>query len=460
MSGLFAVPALVAVALGDWRLAAGMATSLAVCLLGGFALKCLRSAGVIQRNEALVLTAFAFLVGTLLIAGPVWYIGIAPIDALFEAVSAITTTGLSTLASVEAHGEAFLVARAWVQWYSGLGIVVLAFAFVLDPATVFRAVPAQSAEEDDLAASTRTRARDSLRIYVLLTLAAVAALFALTGDLRAAGLYALTAVSTAGFSPADAGFAGLGGWGAQFVALIFAFGGAIAFSLYRRVWRVGPMAVLRDETVMLMVLLILLGTGLLVLAGWLAGERPLAEVVRSAPLIALSAQTTTGFSPTDLSQLDPASQLVTIVAMWVGGDGGSTAGGVKVLRLLLVVRLLQVLMLRTATTPRTVVHPRAEGEVIAAHTLQTSLAIIGLYLTVPLVAWFLFVIAGHAPMPALFEVVSAVGTVGLSAGVTAPGLETWLKGVLCAVMLLGRLEIVALLVLLYPRTWIGPRPQT
>jgi trk system potassium uptake protein TrkH len=461
MSGLFAMPLAVALVLADWRMAQGLAAALAICVLGGLALRQLKTVGVIQRNEALVLTALSFLVGSALLAGALWWIGFAADDAAFEAISAITTTGLSTLDSVERWGEAFVFARAWVQWYSGLGIVVLAFAFVLDPATVFRSVPAQDADEEDLAESTRQRARHSLIFYALLTLLTMAALFAVTGgDARGALLHALTAVSTAGFVPNDEGFTAIGGWWVQFVALVGALGGAVAFSLYTRVWRNGPIAILRDETVRLLLLLILLGTGLLILAGWLSQERPLMEVVRTAPLLILSAQTTTGFTPTPIQDLDPASQLVTVVAMWIGGDGGSTAGGVKILRVLLALRLMQVLFLRTSTPPHAVVHARAEGRMIAAETLQTSLAIITLFLAVPLVGWFLFLLAGYPPIESLFEVVSATGTVGLSAGISAPELEAWLKGVLCAAMLLGRLEIVAILVLFYPRTWIGPKPQT
>jgi trk system potassium uptake protein TrkH len=71
-----------------------------------------------------------------------------------------------------------------------------------------------------------------------------------------------------------------------------------------------------------------------------------------------------------------------------------------------------------------------------------------------------FVGHGHAPLDALFEVVSATGTVGLSTGITAPDLQPLLKGVLCLDMLLGRLEIIALLVLLYPRTWFGHRAES
>ena len=79
------------------------------------------------------------------------------------------------------------------------------------------------------------------------------------------------------------------------------------------------------------------------------------------------------------------------------------------------------------------------------------------FLGVAALSWAAFLLGGYDPIDSLFEVVSAVGTVGLSTGITAPELPALLKGVLCADMLLGRLEIMAWLVMLYPRTWIGRR---
>ena len=76
-----------------------------------------------------------------------------------------------------------------------------------------------------------------------------------------------------------------------------------------------------------------------------------------------------------------------------------------------------------------------------------------------LLSWLPFLVLGHAPMASLFEVVSAVGTVGLSAGVTGPDLHPLLKGILCIDMLMGRLEIIAWLVMLYPGTWFGRRME-
>ena len=81
----------------------------------------------------------------------------------------------------------------------------------------------------------------------------------------------------------------------------------------------------------------------------------------------------------------------------------------------------------------------------------------GLFAAVIALSWLAFVAAGHDPLNSLFDVVSATGTVGLSAGVAGPELSPWLKGVLCLDMLLGRLEMLALLAVVYPWTWIGKR---
>jgi trk system potassium uptake protein TrkH len=103
---------------------------------------------------------------------------------------------------------------------------------------------------------------------------------------------------------------------------------------------------------------------------------------------------------------------------------------------------------------------RVSGRRLEAGEVQTALAIVMLYLLVALASWFAFVVGGHAPLDSLFEVVSALGTVGLSAGVATPELGVVLKLVLCADMIMGRLEIVAFLILFWPRSWIGRRTGT
>jgi trk system potassium uptake protein TrkH len=190
---------------------------------------------------------------------------------------------------------------------------------------------------------------------------------------------------------------------------------------------------------------------------WGISGMPWPTVVHHAPLLAFSAQSTAGFSTLDLSKLDATAKSALILAMVVGGGVGSTGGGFKILRLLIVVQLLRMAMVRMSVTKHTVLQPRLAGQRLVEAEIQDAFLIIMLFITVIVISWLPFIFMGYDPLDALFEVVSATGTVGLSAGVVGAELPGILKGVLCADMLMGRLEIMAWLVLFGPKTWIGRR---
>ena len=129
------------------------------------------------------------------------------------------------------------------------------------------------------------------------------------------------------------------------------------------------------------------------------------------------------------------------------------------MRLLILLRLLQMMMNRLAMPPHAVADPCLAGHRLDTDDLLQAMQLILLFVGVVALSWLPFLLLGYDPLDALFEVVSASGTVGLSTGITRPQLEPVLKGVLCFDMLAGRLEIVALLVTLYPRNWIGRREK-
>ena len=107
-----------------------------------------------------------------------------------------------------------------------------------------------------------------------------------------------------------------------------------------------------------------------------------------------------------------------------------------------------------------VAEPRLAGRRLEGDEIEKALILLALFVAVVLISWVPFVATGLDPLDALFEVVSASGTVGLSTGVTSLSLPAGLKGVLCLDMLFGRLEVVALLVVLYPPTWFGNRKDS
>jgi len=174
-------------------------------------------------------------------------------------------------------------------------------------------------------------------------------------------------------------------------------------------------------------------------------------------LNAFSAQTTAGFSTLDISQINAGAKLTLIFSMFLGGAAGSTAGGIKILRLLILVQLLYIFLQRASMPKQAVAEASLGRRRLETDEIQNALSIVFVFLASIGISWLVFVGMGHNPLDSLFEVVSAIGTVGLSTGISAPELHPILKGVLCADMLLGRLEIIAWLVLFYPRTWIGRR---
>lgn len=428
-------------------------------LLGGLLAR-LPAPAHIQANEALTVTALTFLLAALLMSWPMLDTGIAYIDALFEAVSGVTTTGLSTLGSLDGRSDTFLFARAWMQWYGGLGIIILSVALLMGHQAVARRLSDPVESGDTLVTTARMHAQHSLLVYGTLTLLGWLLIWLLSGEGFTALLHVLAAVSTGGFSNYDASLAGLSSHTVAIAVMTVSFLGAVSLPLYWRVahagWRRGLHTLLKDVELRALVLACLLIGSVL---SWLAWRHGAAEPWYQGMMMGVSAQTTTGFATQAVSDMDPGSKVVMIISMLIGGSVGSSAGGVKILRLLILLRLLQLMLRRTVLPPHAVIQPALGGQRLEADDMIRAMQVILMFVIITLLSWLVFVVMGYDPLDALFEVVSATGTVGLSSGIARPELESLLKGVLCFDMLAGRVEIIALLVILYPRNWFGRREE-
>ncbi|HEY0722313.1 MAG TPA: potassium transporter TrkG [Gammaproteobacteria bacterium] len=407
----------------------------------------------LQGNEALVIVCAAFMLAPLFMTIPFTAAGLTFGDALFEAISGITTTGLSTQRHPELLPQAFLFSRAWLQWYGGLGIVVLSVALLMGHHVTTRRL-VEPAGAEGLVSTARTHARRMLMIYLLLTTIGCAVAVPLIGDGMVAIDHVLAAISTGGFSTYDQSLAALAGWPQRLVILVVAWCGAVPLFLYHRALHGSWRQVLRDGEIWLLAGMIAV-VSLLLLLLTPGGEAPVLHAIT----LAISAQTTTGFSTSDISLLDPAAKLVVVVSMFIGGGVGSTAGGVKLLRLILFFKLLQLYLRRSAAPEHAVIEPRLGGRLLSDDELLRAFALILLFGAVVVISWLIFVSHGYPPLDALLEVTSATATVGLSTGITSHELPALLKTVLAIDMLLGRLEVVAMLVLCYPPTWFAKRQE-
>jgi trk system potassium uptake protein TrkH len=422
----------------------------------GILLSRIKAPSNIQANESLVITGLIFLFSSLILSYPMTVAGLPFEDAFFESVSAFTTTGLSTLKTVEDKSQTFLFSRAWMQWSGGLGIIVLSVALLIRPGIeAKRLVDIEKSE--DFVGGTRSYALKVLKIYSLLTVIGIIVLILMGVDGFQAIVHTFAAVSTGGFSSYDNSLLGLGSWAPQFAVSIISLTGALSLILFYRTYRKGWKTFCKDLEVKALFISVLIVMLLLLLIMRFKMGIPLLESLRNAPLLALSAQTTAGFSPLNVTGLDPAAKLILSVSMIVGGCIGSTAGGFKIFRLLVLIKVMKLALVRTSQPEHAVMEPKLSGQKIGDEEIQRAMLIILFFILTVLVSWIPFIIMGYEPIDALFEVISAVGTVGLSSGITSSDLPALLKGILCADMLMGRLEIIALLIILYPRTWVGRR---
>ncbi len=458
-AGLFLLPAGVALYYAEFTLALRFAT--VTVLLGVATLPFIRlpAAAQIQTNEALVVTVIAFLLAASAMVYPFMGANMAVLDAVFESISGITTTGLSTLVDLQEKPRSFLFARSWMQWYGGLGFVVLAIALLTGKQPGNRRLLAQEFEPQDVTVSIHQHARQVTLVYALLTMLTVLLLLLSGVDGFTSLVHALSAVSTGGFSTFDDSLSGFGAWRIQLLLSCSGLLGAVSLPWYYRICQRGFGESLSTLEFFAMLLLILSVTLPLTLILSCTAEIDYLTSAGQALLLAISAQTTTGFSSLPVAELDPLVKGILLMSMAVGGAVGSTAGGLKVFRFLILLKLMQYTIRHTAVSSHAVFEPKLSGKTIHSEEITHILTLLGWFMALVFFSWLPFIAMDYHPLDALFEVLSATSTVGLSTGITRMELQTPLKLILCFDMLAGRLEIIALLVCIYPKTWFGRRLQ-
>jgi trk system potassium uptake protein TrkH len=270
----------------------------------------------------------------------------------------------------------------------------------------------------------------------------------------AALLHVMSTLSTGGFSPYPDS---IGHYPNPFVRLavvVFMLVGSTSFSLYYLARSEGPRRFWRDRQ--LRVLLGLVGMASLVffaIQGWHI------EALEISVFEAVSALTTTGFNVRDAAAWTESVKLIMLLLMVLGGSTGSTAGGIKLLRFLILCRLMNWLVLREILPEEAQIPIKYGDLVISNNELRQHSGFVILYLAFLCFSALFLTLAGHPFIDALFESASALGTVGLSVGITSAELPSWEKLLLIVNMWAGRVEILPVLVILYPWTW-GPRRRT
>jgi len=287
-------PAVAALIVGDVPCAAWVGGAAVVLALLGLASARLSRAEDMQLNEAMLATCAIFLIAPLSMT-PAFMTADLPVeDAFFEAVSAATTTGLSVAPPAEALPESILFLRAWMQWYGGLGIVVLSLALVTRSGAIARRLASSEGADEDLTTSVRSHARRTLALYVALTLVGFVLLLVAGASAFDAGAFALSSISTGGYAPSSESLGGLDNWAGRWIVTLGTIAGATSFAVYFRARRAGLRALLRDRQAG--VVFLAMASTTLAVAGCLRSFEAMnwSDTLRHAPMMAISAQTICG----------------------------------------------------------------------------------------------------------------------------------------------------------------------
>jgi trk system potassium uptake protein TrkH len=432
---------------------------------GGLWVSRLRGVGYVLERDVYLTVTLAWVLAAFLGGIPYILEGTftSLLDSTFEGMSGFTTTGATLLAEIEAETPSILFWRSMTQWLGGIGIVVLFVAVA--PTIGVGAARLLGAEVSGL---THTRltprivetAKALVVIYLAISLAEILALLVVGMPLYDAVVHTFTTVATGGFSPKTASIAFYDSVAVEVVIIVFMILSAVSFSLYYLLYSRRRFDVVLDREV-LTYLAILVGAVLFVW-GVLVFEGDYGDswgrALRDSAFTVTSIMTTTGFITADFDEWDTAAKFTLVLLMFVGGCAGSTAGGIKVIRVMIVFRTHFQEIFR-------MVHPRAVTPLkIGDRIVPEGVRVAVLSLTLAWIAVF----AQATFLVALQEdltLISASTAVATTLNVVGPGLgqvgaaenfeavNSFGRVVLTICMLLGRLEIFTALALLSPAFW-------
>ncbi|NBI11082.1 TrkH family potassium uptake protein [Colidextribacter sp. OB.20] len=382
-----------------------------------------------------------------------------PIDAIFESCSGFTTTGSTILTNIEALPKGILFWRAFTHWMGGMGVLVLATAIVPKlgirshyltqaetPGPVFsKLVPKQSQTSKIL-----------YTMYFALTALEVVCLKLAGMPLYDALIHSFSTAGTGGFSNRNASVGAYGSVSIDIIItvfmLLFSVNFAIYFLLLTKKWR----EALQSDELRFFLGVVFGATAIITLSN-LRVYSSIWESLRYTVFQVASIISTTGFGTADFVLWPQFSQLIIILLMFCGASAGSTGGGMKCSRVLLLLRSIRREIHRI-THPRSVEVVKLDGKLVSESTLHSLLVFVGAYVTTVFVAALIISLDGESFAVSFSAALTCVSNVGPGLEVIGPsgsfaafsGLS---KAVMSLCMIIGRLEILPILVLFCPSTW-------
>lgn len=415
----------------------------------------------IYAREGFVIVSLSWIILSIFGALPYLLSGAiaSPIDAFFETVSGFSTTGATILTDIEAMPRSLLFWRSFTNWIGGMGIIVFVLAFLpqkdMQSMHILRAeVPGPTVGK--IVSKTAVTARILYIIYTVFTIAEIIALLLCDMPLFDSVTTAFATAGTGGFEIKNTNMAAYNNLGVEMVTMVFMALYGINFNLFyliliKQFKRAFKSEELRAYLIIILVCFAIITVNIYpVVDSW-------GTALRQSIFQIVSVITTTGFVTADYSAWPLLSQMLIIMLMFVGACSGSTGGGLKVGRMLILGKSI-FRELRRAINPNRVKSIKLDGAVIDSHTVSTNTTYLLIYIFVIFISVVLLSFDQFDFSTALTAVTTSISNLGPSFSRVAyiknfSDFSAFSKIILCADMLIGRLEIFPMMIIFMPATW-------
>jgi trk system potassium uptake protein len=466
MGALIMVPLLVSAAEKEFVTAGIFFFVMVLCVVigGSIILSTENVQKQLSSRDAMVLVVGAWVMASLVGAIPYLLSGALPnfVDAFFESVSGFTTTGSSVFTHIADQSRGILFWRSYTQWIGGLGLITLFVSlfplFGLGAARLLEAEAPAGQEGERLTARLQDSVRILFIIYFALTFAQILLLLLSGLSLFDSTTISFSSLSTGGFAPTNLSIEDYHNHAAEIITMIFMFLGGTNFALFywllfrRQLKRFINNPELRLYTGIVIGTIILVNFDLIFNMGLSLGQ-----ALWQSSFNVASIATTTGFSTTNFDAWPHFSRSILLVLMVIGASAGSTGGGLKVIRVLILFKYAYRRIL-LAINPSAVIPLKIGNTVLPEKTISRTIGLTVFYIGL---LWGGFVLMSALGMPfeeAISSVAACMASVGPGLGSVGPygnyaDVPTLGKIALSFFMIAGRLEIFAFLVIFTPAFW-------
>ncbi|WP_291632840.1 TrkH family potassium uptake protein [Clostridium sp.] len=416
----------------------------------------------IYIKDGFAIVAIGWLLVSFFGALPFYFSGVIPsfVDCFFESSSGFSTTGASILQQIEGLPRGILFWRSFTHWVGGMGVLILTMAILPSAGTgAVRIMKAESPgpSPEKLVPRVKETAKILYGIYILITIIEIILLKFAGLSLYDSLIHTFGTVGTGGFSNMNSSVGSYNNIYVEMIITSFMFICGANFALYYQALRGNFKGFFKNEEFKLYFFVVMISIVLISLNIYGTIYKGVGQSIRYSAFQVVSIITTTGYSTADFNVWPVFSKTILFFLMFVGGCAGSTGGGIKNIRFLLLFKVAKR-DLQKIIHPRAVYSVKVGGKTINEQTLSEVLGFFFMYIMVFCGAVLIVSIEGKDLVTTITSVVATIGNIGPGLGLVGPtgnfsGFTDLSKMVLSFCMIIGRLEIYPILLLTFPGFW-------